>query len=127
VVSPAIDGHGASALSGFSAMKDALYNLYRLCGRANNEGRSRDLNAFVQVARSAAGLVLPSIVALFQAACPGIRLEVIADETFNGVLAAGCDAGIRYEERLDQDMIAVPIGPRIQRSPPRPGAAACFR
>ena len=26
--------------------------------------------------------------------------------------AAGCDAGIRYEERLEQDMIAVPIGPR---------------
>jgi DNA-binding transcriptional LysR family regulator len=31
------------------------------------------------------------------------------------VLAAGCDAGIRYEERLEKDMIAVPIGPRIQR------------
>jgi hypothetical protein len=31
------------------------------------------------------------------------------------VLAAGCDAGIRYDERLEQDMIAVPIGPRIQR------------
>ena len=32
------------------------------------------------------------------------------------VLAAGCDAGIRYEERLEQNMIAVPIGPRTQRS-----------
>jgi DNA-binding transcriptional LysR family regulator len=31
------------------------------------------------------------------------------------VLAAGCDAGIRYDERLEQDMIAVPIGPRVQR------------
>jgi len=31
------------------------------------------------------------------------------------VLAAGFDAGIRYEERLEQDMIAVPIGPRTQR------------
>jgi DNA-binding transcriptional LysR family regulator len=30
------------------------------------------------------------------------------------VLAAGCDAGIRYEERLEQDMIAIPIGPREQ-------------
>ncbi len=29
--------------------------------------------------------------------------------------AAGCDAGIRYDERLEQDMIAVPIGPRRQR------------
>lgn len=31
------------------------------------------------------------------------------------MLAAGCDAGIRYDERLEQDMIAVPIGPRFQR------------
>jgi hypothetical protein len=34
---------------------------------------------------------------------------------FVDVLAAGCDAGIRYDERLEQDMIAVPIGPRRQR------------
>jgi DNA-binding transcriptional LysR family regulator len=27
------------------------------------------------------------------------------------------DAGIRYGEKLEQDMIAVPIGPRIQRFP----------
>jgi LysR substrate binding domain len=44
-----------------------------------------------------------------------IRLEVIAEESFVDVLAAGCDAGIRYGERLEQDMIAVPIGPRQQR------------
>lgn len=64
---------------------------------------------------SAARLVLPSIVPPFLAAYPGIRLEVIAEESFVDVLAAGCDAGIRYEERLEQDMIAVPIGPRVQR------------
>jgi DNA-binding transcriptional LysR family regulator len=28
---------------------------------------------------------------------------------------AGCDAGIRYDERLEQDMVAIPIGPRVQR------------
>ncbi|TCU31215.1 LysR family transcriptional regulator [Rhizobium azibense] len=64
---------------------------------------------------SAARLVLPNIVPPFLAAYPGIRLEVIAEESFVDVLAAGCDAGIRYEERLEQDMIAVPIGPRVQR------------
>ena len=40
---------------------------------------------------------------------------MIADDSFVDVLAAGCDAGIRYDERLEQDMIAVPIGPRVQR------------
>jgi len=69
----------------------------------------------LNVSMSAARLVLPSIVPRFLAAYPGIRLEVVADENFVDVLAAGCDAGIRYEERLEQDMIAVPIGPRVQR------------
>jgi DNA-binding transcriptional LysR family regulator len=64
---------------------------------------------------SAARLVLPRIVPPFLAAYPDIRLEVLTEESFVDVLAAGCDAGIRYEERLEQDMIAVPIGPRIQR------------
>jgi len=69
----------------------------------------------LNVPMSAARLVLPSIVPGFLAAYPEIRLEVIADESFVDVLAAGCDAGIRYEEKLEQDMIAVPIGPRVQR------------
>jgi DNA-binding transcriptional LysR family regulator len=63
----------------------------------------------------AARLVLPAIVPPFLAAYPEIQLEVIAEDGFVDVLAAGCDAGIRYDERLEQDMIAVPIGPRQQR------------
>ena len=63
---------------------------------------------------SAVRLVLPRIVPPFLAAYPDIRLEVITEESFVDVLATGCDAGIRYEERLEQDMIAVPIGPRVQ-------------
>jgi DNA-binding transcriptional LysR family regulator len=69
----------------------------------------------LNVPMSAARLVLPAIVPGFLAAYPEIKLEVMADESFVDVLAAGCDAGIRYDERLEQDMIAVPIGPRIQR------------
>jgi len=59
-------------------------------------------------------LVLPAIVTPFLKAYPDIRMEVVAEDGFVDVLAAGCDAGIRYDERLEQDMIAVPIGPRIQ-------------
>jgi DNA-binding transcriptional LysR family regulator len=69
----------------------------------------------LNVAVSAARLVLPTIVPGFLAAYPDIQLEVIAEDSFIDVLAAGCDAGIRYDERLAQDMIAVPIGPRVQR------------
>jgi DNA-binding transcriptional LysR family regulator len=63
----------------------------------------------------AARLVLPHIVPAFLEAYPDIRLEVIAEDSFVDVLAAGCDAGIRYDERLAPDMIAIPIGPREQR------------
>lgn len=69
----------------------------------------------INVPVSAVRLVLGSIIPPFLAAYPDIRLEVIADDSFVDMLAAGCDAGIRYEERLEQDMIAVPIGPREQR------------
>jgi DNA-binding transcriptional LysR family regulator len=62
-----------------------------------------------------ARLVLPPIVARFLEAHPGITLEVTSDDSFIDVLAAGFDAGVRYDERLAQDMIAVPLGPRVQR------------
>jgi DNA-binding transcriptional LysR family regulator len=64
---------------------------------------------------SATRLVLPRIVPGFLAAYPDICLEITAEDSFVDILAAGCDAGIRYDERLEQDMIAIPIGPREQR------------
>jgi DNA-binding transcriptional LysR family regulator len=68
-----------------------------------NGFRDRPTGALrLNVPVSAARLVLPKIVPPFLAAFPDM-------------LAAGCDAGIRYGERLEQDMIAVPIGPRHQR------------
>jgi DNA-binding transcriptional LysR family regulator len=60
-------------------------------------------------------IVLPRIIVPFLQAYPDIRLEITAEDSFVDLLAAGADAGIRYDERLEQDMIAVPIGPRTQR------------
>ncbi|MDR6126115.1 DNA-binding transcriptional LysR family regulator [Sphingomonas sp. SORGH_AS802] len=64
---------------------------------------------------SAARLVLPAILPGFLAAYPDIQVEIMAEDGFVDMVSSGCDAGIRYDERLEQDMIAVPIGPRIQR------------
>lgn len=63
----------------------------------------------------AARLILPAIVPGFLKAYPDIMLEIVAEDRFVDVLASGCDAGIRYDDRLEQDMIAVPIGPRVDR------------
>lgn len=73
-------------------------------------GRLR-LNVPGIVARS----VLPPIATAFLAAYPDIVLEVTVNDAFVDMVAEGYDAGIRYEESLHQDMIAVPIGPRQQR------------
>ena len=95
----------APALAEVESALDVV-NLYR-----ERPAGTLRLNVPVSVAR----LVLPAIVPPFLAAYPDIILEVIAEDGFVDVLAAGCDAGIRYDERLEQDMIAVPIGPRVQR------------
>jgi DNA-binding transcriptional LysR family regulator len=95
----------APALSEVSAALDAINGF-----RDSPTGTLR-LNVPGAVAR----LVLPSIIGPFLAAHPGISLEVATDDSFIDVLAAGFDAGIRYDERLEKDMIAVPIGPRVQR------------
>lgn len=64
---------------------------------------------------SAVKLILPAIVPAFLEAYPDIELEVTAESNVINIIDAGFDAGIRYDERLEQDMIAVPIGPRQQQ------------
>lgn len=69
------------------------------------------LNVPVPVAR----YVLPDMLSRFLALYPGVNVEVVMENTFIDVIGAGYDAGVRYEESLAKDMIAVPIGPRRQR------------
>jgi DNA-binding transcriptional LysR family regulator len=69
----------------------------------------------LNVPSSAARIILPAVLAPFHRAYPEIRVEVVVEDGFVDVLEIGCDAGIRYDERLEQDMIALPIGPRVQR------------
>ncbi|WP_349435067.1 LysR substrate-binding domain-containing protein [Pararhizobium sp. A13] len=96
-LSPAL-GEVASALDQIGSFRDSATGTLRL-------------NVATVVARA----VLPDIMSDFLKAYPGITLEVSADDSFIDVLAAGFDAGVRYDERLEKDMIAVPIGPRRQR------------
>jgi DNA-binding transcriptional LysR family regulator len=96
-LSPAL-GEVAAALDQAGSFRDSATGTLRL-----------------NVATVVARVVLPDLIADFLKAYPGIALEVSADDSFIDVLAAGFDAGVRYDERLEKDMIAVPIGPRRQR------------
>jgi DNA-binding transcriptional LysR family regulator len=95
----------APALGEVSAALDAV-NAFR-----DNPVGTLRLNVPTIVAR----MTLPPLVARFLAENPGVRMEITAEDTFIDVLAAGFDAGVRYDERLERDMIAVPLGPRQQR------------
>jgi DNA-binding transcriptional LysR family regulator len=95
----------APALAEVSEAVDAMYR------DAKGGGGTVRLN----VPSVVADLVLPDIVVRFLRAHPAIGLDITADNNFVDVLAAGFDAGIRYDERLERDMIAIPIGPRTQR------------
>lgn len=67
------------------------------------------------VPKGAAHLLLLRILPQFMAEFPDIKLEIATEGTLVDLLADGYDAGIRFGERLEQDMIAIPIGPRVQR------------
>ena len=95
----------APALSEMDAALDVLNGF-----RDKPSGTLR-LNAPAGVSRT----VLPPLVAGFMRQYPEIRVEVVVEDSFVDVLSAGCDAGIRYDERLEQDMIAVSLGPRVER------------
>lgn len=93
------------AMNEVDAALDSL-NRYR-----NTPGGTLRLNVPVSAAR----LVLPSLVPEFIRRYPNIQLEIVAESNVQDVFRDGCDAGIRYDERLEQDVIALPIGPRRQR------------
>lgn len=55
--------------------------------------------------------VLAPMVTPFLQRHPGIELEIVADPLRVDIVAGGFDAGVRYEEHLAQDMIALSLGP----------------
>ena len=51
------------------------------------------------------------MVAPFLKRYPDINLEIVADSSLIDIVSDGFDAGIRYEETLAQDMVAISLGP----------------
>jgi DNA-binding transcriptional LysR family regulator len=59
----------------------------------------------------AAELVLAPMVQPFLEQHPGIDLEIVVEAGLVDVIAEGFDAGVRFEEHLAKDMIAISLGP----------------
>ncbi len=56
-------------------------------------------------------LVLGPMIPGFLAAYPNVRLEMVSESSLVDIVADGFDAGVRWEENLALDMVAVPLGP----------------
>lgn len=50
----------------------------------------------------------------FLAAHPGINVEVTVDDGFQDIVANGFDAGLRFGEDVEKDMIAIRVGPPLR-------------
>lgn len=61
--------------------------------------------------RPALELRLMPLVASFLTRHPGVRMEIITQNDLADIVAGGFDAGVRYDEMLAQDMIAVRLEP----------------
>lgn len=96
------------AAPAFAELEHALKDV--ASSRDEPAGRLR-----LNVPANAARLFLPRVLPSFLRRYPDIAVEVMANSGVVDVVAAGCDAGIRYDDQLEQDMIAIPLGPRKQR------------
>lgn len=59
--------------------------------------------------------ILPPLLAEYRRLHPEVELEIVVENDRVDIIAAGCDAGIRYGAHLDKDMVSIPIGPRTQQ------------
>jgi DNA-binding transcriptional LysR family regulator len=91
----------APAMSDVSAALDQVRGL-----RGVPSGRLR-----INAPPPAIDLVLAPIVGPFLQAFPQVELEVVGQSGFIDIVAAGYDAGVRYGEHLEQDMVAISLGP----------------
>ncbi|CAI1019767.1 MULTISPECIES: LysR family transcriptional regulator [Serratia] len=101
---------------------DRLYTRLRPAFRDIDDALE-DLNSFrdkpsgslrITASRQACELVLLPIISPFLQQYPDIRLEIVESDAFVDVVAEGFDAGVRFSNRLDADMVSLEIGPNLR-------------
>ncbi|MGP6421080.1 LysR family transcriptional regulator [Pseudomonas putida] len=71
-------------------------------------------NLRITCGRQACELVLLPIASEFLQTYPDIRMEVVESEALLDIVAGGFDAGVRFGDRLEADMVSLPIGPAMR-------------
>ena len=91
----------------FRDIDDALDDLNTSQGRVAGKLR-------ISVGLIAARLAVMPLVTRFIAAYPEVEVEIVSDDALIDVVAEGFDVGVRFGERIEGDMIAVPLVPRMR-------------
>ncbi len=96
-------------------LKPALDAISRAVDDLDDSARRPIGSLRLTVPEIVARYVLPKILPGFLLACPGVQVDVHVDNNVVDIVDSGFDAAIRYEERVARDMVAMPIGPHLQR------------
>lgn len=68
----------------------------------------------INAARISIAMVLQPLIAGFLKAYPDIQIELTNDEGYVDIVEKGFDAGVRMGESVQKDMVAVPLGDRLE-------------
>lgn len=93
----------------FSDIADAL-------DRVRTVGKRPAGNLRINLSRLAAQICILPRLAAFVRHYPDITVELATDDRLADIVAGGFDAGIRFQDTLEMDMIARAIGPPLRRS-----------
>lgn len=92
------------------ALAEVARGLAALADWRGEPSGSLRLTTFAYAARAVLQPALPR----FLLDHPAIAVEVVIDDRLTDIVAAGFDAGIRFGETVERDMVAVRVGPDTQ-------------
>jgi DNA-binding transcriptional LysR family regulator len=104
--SVSVTAAGEALLAGLTP---ALSEITTAVERARALGDTPTGTLRINAPGAAVEIVLAPLLLDFMAAHPRVRVELVVDNSFVDVVAAGFDAGVRFGEHLARDMIAVPL------------------
>lgn len=91
-------------------LSPALLDIHGALEEINNFRDSPIGTLRINAPHAACELVLAPLVTRFLTLHPGMRVDLVADDAFVDIVATGFDAGVRFGESLQQDMVALPLG-----------------
>jgi DNA-binding transcriptional LysR family regulator len=91
-------------------LQPVLHDLSDALEEMNNFRATPTGTLRINTSLSAAHLLVAPLVPRFLETYPDIHLEIVEDDSLVDIVGLGFDAGIRFEESVPEDMVAVAIG-----------------